>query len=167
MSPIVRLFGAALAALALAPPASAQQVCMQSDIEGDWELYLAAGDDDSGDDDGGDDDGGDDGDDGDDDDILDDDSGWSACRITVQPQGPVSGPCVTDGRSSFRIVDGQLDVRDNCQIRGSLVLDVWQQSVTLAVPRATLSGSVDAIAGGLRGRVGDDSFSALFQMIRR
>jgi hypothetical protein len=130
----------------------AQQACTQSDIAGVWELYLGLGEDD-------DDDG---------DDILDDDSdGWSACRITVQPEGGVSGPCVTAGSSSFRIVGGQLNVRDNCLVAGRFVARVEGERVTLAVPRAALSRSGDLIAGGTRGRVDDDDFvAALFQMIR-
>ena len=153
MSMIVRCFGVVLAALPVAAPAWAQQACTQSDIAGVWELYLGLGDDD---------------DDDDDDDILDDDSdGWSACRITVQPEGGVSGPCVTAGSSSFRIVGGQLNVRDNCLIRGRFVARVDDERVTLAVPRAALSRSGDLIAGGTRGRVDDDDLvAALFQMIR-
>jgi hypothetical protein len=149
---IVRCLGVVLAALPVAAPALAQQACTQSDIAGVWELYLGLGEDD-------DDDG---------DDILDDDSdGWSACRITVQPEGGVSGPCVTAGSSSFRIVGGQLNVRDNCLVAGRFVARVEGERVTLAVPRAALSRSGDLIAGGTRGRVDDDDFvAALFQMIR-
>jgi hypothetical protein len=149
---IVRCLGVVLAALPAAAPALAQQACTQSDIAGVWELYLGLGEDD-------DDDG---------DDILDDDSdGWSACRITVQPEGGVSGPCVTAGSSSFRIVGGQLNVRDNCLVAGRFVARVEGERVTLAVPRAALSRSGDLIAGGTRGRVDDDDFvAALFQMIR-
>jgi len=152
MSMIVRCLGVVLAALPAAAPALAQQACTQSDIAGVWELYLGLGEDD-------DDDG---------DDILDDDSdGWSACRITVQPEGGVSGPCVTAGSSSFRIVGGQLNVRDNCLVAGRFVARVEGERVTLAVPRAALSRSGDLIAGGTRGRVDDDDFvAALFQMIR-
>ena len=152
MSMIVRCLGVVLAALPVAAPALAQQACTQSDIAGVWELYLGLGEDD-------DDDG---------DDILDDDSdGWSGCRITVQPEGGVSGPCVTAGRSSFRIVGGQLNVRDNCLVAGRFVARVEGERVTLAVPRAALSRSGDLIAGGTRGRVDDDDFvAALFQMIR-
>jgi hypothetical protein len=152
MSMIVRCLGVVLAALPVAAPALAQQACTQSDIAGVWELYLGLGEDD-------DDDG---------DDILDDDSdGWSACRITVQPEGGVSGPCVTAGSSSFRIVGGQLNVRDNCLVAGRFVARVEGERVTLAVPRAALSRSGDLIAGGTRGRVDDDDFvAALFQMIR-
>jgi hypothetical protein len=149
---IVRCLGVVLAALPVAAPAWAQQVCTQADIAGVWELYLGLGEDD----------------DDDDDNILDDDSdGWSACRITVQPDGGVSGPCVTAGRSSFRIVGGQLNVRDNCLVAGRFVARVDDESVTLAVPRAALSRSGDVIAGGTRGRVDDDFVAALFQMIRR
>jgi hypothetical protein len=149
---IVRCLGVVLAALPVAAPALAQQACTQLDIAGVWELYLGLGEDD-------DDDG---------DDILDDDSdGWSACRITVQPEGGVSGPCVTAGSSSFRIVGGQLNVRDNCLVAGRFVARVEGERVTLAVPRAALSRSGDLIAGGTRGRVDDDDFvAALFQMIR-
>jgi hypothetical protein len=149
---IVRCLGVVLAALLVAAPAWAQQACTQSDIAGVWELYIGLGEDD-------DDDG---------DDILDDDSdGWSACRITVQPEGGVSGPCVTAGSSSFRIVGGQLNVRDNCLVAGRFVARVEGERVTLAVPRAALSRSGDLIAGGTRGRVDDDDFvAALFQMIR-
>ena len=156
MSIIVRYLGVVLAALPVAAPAWAQQACTQSDIAGVWELYLGLGEDDD-----------DDGDD--DDDILDDDSdGWSACRITVQAEGGVSGPCVTAGGSSFRIAGGQLNVRDNCLIAGRFVARVDDERVTLAVPRAALSRSGDVIAGGTRGRVDDDDFvAALFQMIRR
>ena len=152
MSMIVRCLGVVLAALPVAAPALAQQACTQSDIAGVWELYLGLGEDD-------DDDG---------DDILDDDSdGWSACRITVQPEGGVSGPCVTAGSSSFRIVGGQLNVRDNCLVAGRFVARVEGERVTLAVPRAALSRSGALIAGGTRGRVDDDDFvAALFQMIR-
>ena len=152
MSMIVRCLGVVLAALPVAAPALAQQACTQSDIAGVWELYLGLGEDD-------DDDG---------DDILDDDSdGWSACRITVQPEGGVSGPCVTAGSSSFRIVGGQLNVRDNCLVAGRFVARVEGERVTLAVPRAALSRSGDLIAGGTRGRVDDDDFvAAVFQMIR-
>ena len=152
MSMIVRCLGVVLAALPVAAPALAQQACTQSDIAGVWELYIGLGEDD-------DDDG---------DDILDDDSdGWSACRITVQPEGGVSGPCVTAGRSSFRIVGGQLNVRDNCLVAGRFVAQVEGERVTLAVPRAALSRTGDLIAGGTRGRVDDDDFvAALFQMIR-
>ena len=152
MSMIVRCLGVVLAALPVAAPALAQQACTQSDIAGVWELYLGLGEDD-------DDDG---------DDILDDDSdGWSACRITVQPEGGVSGPCVTAGSSSFRIVGGQLNVRDNCLVAGRFVARVEGERMTLAVPRAALSRSGDLIAGGTRGRVDDDDFvAALFQMIR-
>ena len=152
MSMIVRCLGVVLAALPAAAPALAQQACTQSDIAGVWELYLGLGEDD-------DDDG---------DDILDDDSdGWSACRITVQPEGGVSGPCVTAGSSSFRIVGGQLNVRDNCLVAGRFVARVGGERVTLAVPRAALSRSGDLIAGGTRGRVDDDDLvAALFQMIR-
>jgi hypothetical protein len=155
MSMIVRCLGLVAAIFLVAPPAWAQEACTQSDIAGLWELYIGLGDDD-------DDDG--------DDDILDDDSdGWSACRVTVQQEGGVSGPCVTAGRSSFSIVDGQLNVRDNCTIAGRFVAEVEGESVTLAVPRAALSGSGDVIAGGTRGRVDDDDdlVAALFQMIRR
>jgi hypothetical protein len=150
---IVRCLGVVLAALPVAAPAWAQEACTQSDIAGVWELYLGLGDDD---------------DDDDGDDILDDDSdGWSACRITVQPEGGVSGPCVTAGSSSFRIVGGQLNVRDNCLVAGRFVARVEGERVTLAVPRAALSRSGDLIAGGTRGRVDDDDFvAALFQMIR-
>ena len=152
MSMIVRCLGVVLAALPAAAPALAQQACTQSDIAGVWELYIGLGEDD--------DDNGDD--------ILDDDSdGWSACRITVQPEGGVSGPCVTAGSSSFRIVGGQLNVRDNCLVAGRFVARVEGERVTLAVPRAALSRSGDLIAGGTRGRVDDDDFvAALFQMIR-
>ena len=152
MSMIVRCLGVVLAALPVAAPALAQQACTQSDIAGVWELYLGLGEDD-------DDDG---------DDILDDDSdGWSACRITVQPEGGVSGPCVTAGSSSFRIVGGQLNVRDNCLVAGRCVARVDGERMTLAVPRAALSRSGDLIAGGTRGRVDDDDFvAAVFQMIR-
>ena len=152
MSMIVRCLGVVLAPLPVAAPALAQQACTQSDIAGVWELYIGLGEDD--------DDNGDD--------ILDDDSdGWSACRITVQPEGGVSGPCVTAGSSSFRIVGGQLNVRDNCLVAGRFVARVEGERVTLAVPRAALSRSGDLIAGGTRGRVDDDDFvAALFQMIR-
>ena len=151
MSMIVRCLGVVLAALPVAAPALAQQACTQSDIAGVWELYLGLGEDDD-----------------DDDDILDDDSdGWSACRITVQPEGGVSGPCVTAGSSSFRIVGGQLNVRDNCLVAGRFVARVDGERMTLAVPRAALSRSGDLIAGGTRGRVDDDDFvAAVFQMIR-
>ena len=151
MSMIVRCLGVVLAALPVAAPALAQQACTQSDIAGVWELYLGLGEDDD-----------------DDDDILDDDSdGWSACRITVQPDGGVSGPCVTAGSSSFRIVGGQLNVRDNCLVAGRFVARVDGERMTLAVPRAALSRSGDLIAGGTRGRVDDDDLvAALFQMIR-
>jgi hypothetical protein len=154
---IVRYLGVVLAALPVAAPAWAQEACTQSDIAGVWELYLGLGDDDDDDDD-----------DDDNDDILDDDSdGWSACRITVQPDGGVSGPCVTAGSSSFRIVGGQLNLRDNCSIGGRFVARVDDERVTLAVPRAALSRSGDLIAGGTRGRVDDDDLvAALFQMIR-
>jgi hypothetical protein len=150
MSVLVRCLWVLLAALPLAAPAWAQEACTQSEIEGVWDLYIGLGDDD--------------GDDGDD--ILEDD-GWSACRIRVEPEGAVSGPCVTAGRASFRIVDGQLEVRDSCRVAGRFAADVEGDNVTLAVPRATLSQSGDLIAGGTRGRVGDDVVSALFQMIRR
>jgi len=150
---IVRCLAAVLAAFPVAAPAWAQQACTQSDIAGVWELYLGLGDDDD-----------------DDDDILDDDSdGWSACRITVQAEGGVSGPCVTAGGSSFRIVGGQLNLRQNCLVAGRFVAEVDDERVTLAVPRAALSRSGDVIAGGTRGRVDDDDdlIAALFQMIRR
>jgi hypothetical protein len=160
MSMMVRCFWALLAALLVAAPARAQQACTQSDIAGVWELYIGLGDDD---------------DDDDDDDILDDDSdGWSACRITVQPAGGVSGPCVTAGGSSFRIVGGQLNLRDSCLIAGRFVARADDERVTLVVSRAALSRSGDVIAGGTRGRVDDDDddddddfVAALFQMIRR
>ena len=152
MSMIVRCFGVVLAALTMAAPAWAQQACTQSDIAGTWELYLGLGEDDD-----------------DDDDILDDDSdGWSACRITVEPEGGVRGPCTTAGGSSFRIVGGRLNLRDNCLVAGRFVARVDDERVTLAVPRAALSRAGDVIAGGTRGRVDDDDFvAALFQMIRR
>jgi hypothetical protein len=136
-------------------PAGAQQACTQADIAGDWDLYLAAGVDD---------------DDDDDDDILDDSDGWSACRVTVETQGEVSGPCVTDERSSFSIDGGELAVRNNCQIRGSFVLRDGNQTATLTVRRATLAPSGDLIAGGTQGPGDDDDdddFAALFQMVRR
>jgi hypothetical protein len=155
MSMIVRCLGMVVAAGTLAAPAWAQEACTQSDIAGSWELYVGLGDDD---------------DDVDDDDILDDDAdGWSACRITVEREGGVSGPCRTAGGSSFRIVGGQLNLRDNCLIAGRFVAQVDDESVTLAVPRAALSQSGDVIAGGTRGRVDDDDdlVAALFQMIRR
>ena len=153
MSMIVRCLAVVLAAFPVAAPAWAQQACTQTDIAGVWELYLGLGDDDD-----------------DDDDILDDDSdGWSACRITVQAEGAVSGPCVTAGGSSFRIVGGQLNLRQNCLVAGRFVAQVDDERVTLAVPRAALSRSGDVIAGGTRGRVDDDDdlVAALFQMIRR
>jgi len=155
MPMIVRSLVVLLAVVPVAAPAWAQQACTQSDIEGIWELYVGLGDDD---------------DDDDNDDVLDDDSdGWSACRITVQPEGGVSGPCVTAGGASFRIVGGQLNLRDNCLIGGRFVARVDEERVTLAVPRAALSRSGDVIAGALRGRVDDDDdlVAALFQMIRR
>ena len=152
MSMMVRCLAVVLATFSLAGPAWAQQACTQSDIAGTWELYLGLGEDDD-----------------DDDDILDDDSdGWSACRITVQQEGRVSGPCTTAGGSSFRIVGGQLNLRNNCLVAGRFVAQVDDERVTLAVPRAALSRSGDVIAGGTRGRVDDDDFvAALFQMIRR
>jgi len=152
MSIIVRCLGVVLATLPVAAPAWAQQACTQLDIAGVWELYLGLGEDDD-----------------DDDDILDDDSDeWSACRITVEAEGGVSGPCVTAGGSSFRIVGGQLNLRDNCLVAGRFVAQIDDQRVSLAVPRAALSRSGDVIAGGTRGRVDDDDLvAALFQMIRR
>lgn len=152
MSMIVRCLGVVLAVLTMAGPAWAQQACTQSDIAGVWELYLGLGEDDD-----------------DDDDILDDDSdGWSACRITVQQGGGVSGPCTTAGGSSFRIVGGRLNVGTNCLVGGRFVARVDDDRVTLAVPRAALSRSGDVIAGGTRGPGDDDDLiAALFQMIRR
>ena len=148
MSMIVWCLGVMAAVLTMAAPAWAQEACTQSDIAGVWDLYIGLGDDD-----------------GDDDDILEDD-GWSACRIRVEPEGAVNGPCVTAGRASFSIVDGQLDLRDNCRVAGRFVAEIEGENVTLAVPRAALSQSGDLIAGGTRGRVRDDIVSALFQMIR-
>ncbi|HET6520371.1 MAG TPA: hypothetical protein VFG47_11245 [Geminicoccaceae bacterium] len=74
---------------------------------------------------------------------------------------------MTDGGSTFRIVGGQLNMRDTCLIAGRFIVEIGGRSVALVVPRAALSRSGDLIAGGARARVDDDDrFSALFQMIR-
>ena len=81
----------------------------------------------------------------------------------------MSGPCVTDGSSSFRIDGGELRCATTARFAAASCSRADDERVTLTVPRAALSPSGDLIAGGTRGRVDDDDddFAALFQMIRR
>ena len=82
MWPIIRRLWVLLALLTLTTPAWAQQACTQSDIAGVWELYIGGG-------------------------VVDGEwGGWSACQVTVGPQGAVTGPCVDDGGSASRLVGG-------------------------------------------------------------
>ena len=142
MSSLSRRLGPVLLVLLLAGPSWAEAACQQRDIRGSWDLYIAGGE------------------------VDGPWFGWSACNLSINNTGAVRGSCINDDGTSNSIVDGQLDLRNNCRIRGEVLID-GDVEAPFSFTRATLTESKDLIAGV--GRTSFDAFlfSAIFQMVRR
>jgi hypothetical protein len=143
MAMLFRRLGHLWLALVLIGPSWAQAACQRDEIRGSWDLYIGGGE------------------------AGEDWSGWAACTIRITTSGAARGSCVDDGGPGSRIVDGRLNVRNNCRIVGQVLIEGEGFIVPFDISRATLNRAKDGIAGAGTTMFEGSRWSGIFQMVRR